>query len=99
MSETDEQTEAAPVHICSVCGLPVASGEMACIYTVRPHGPLAQRSGFTAYFDIGLGAEVTSLGQRHQLMRQNKLDYRDKMSPGDLSARRDRMREQQRDRK
>jgi hypothetical protein len=83
-------------HLCDVCGLPLEIGQQGCISTIRPHGPLAQPSGFTAYFDVGLGEYVTSLGQRHQLMRRNKLDYRDKMSPGDVSARRDREHERQR---
>ena len=51
----------------------------------------AKHYGFAAYFDDGLGADVTSLGQRHQLMRRHHLDYKDHPSKGDLSARRDKI--------
>ena len=57
-----------------------------------------QNTPFPAYFDYGLGVEVTSLGQRHALMREYHLDYRDKKTPGDQSARQDRIREQERER-
>jgi hypothetical protein len=48
---------------------------------------------FTAYFDIGLGVEITSLAQRKRIMKENHMDYRDKMKPGEVSAREDRSRE------
>lgn len=50
-----------------------------------------QATVFTPYFDIGLGEYIESLPQRRKLMRDAHMDYRDKMSPGDLSARRDRV--------
>jgi hypothetical protein len=53
---------------------------------------------FTPYFDFALGEEVTTLAHRHRLMRQNHLDYRDKMRPGDLSARLDRVHEERKER-
>lgn len=46
--------------------------------------------GFESYWDDGLGAEVTGIGHRHQLMRQEGAEYRDHPSPGEASARRDR---------
>ena len=45
---------------------------------------------FTPYFDVGLGKEITSLAERKTEMRRQHMDYRDKMSPGALSARQDR---------
>lgn len=66
-----------------------------------------QTTAFATYFDMALGVEVTSMGQRHELMRGTidpdsgarvgKMDYRDKMSKGDLSARLDRINAQQRE--
>lgn len=80
-------------ELCTVCGLPIAVGEYPCIATVRPHGRSVQSTAFAAYYDDGLGTYVTSLGQRHQLMREAHFDYREKMRPGDLSARQDRVQE------
>ena len=80
--------------LCTVCGLPLASGDWPCIYTIRPHGKSVQTAPFTPYFDVGLGEYVTSLGQRRALMKEHHLDYRDKVSHGELSARRDRIEEQ-----
>ncbi len=80
-------------ELCTVCGLPLEVGDWPCVTTIRPHGKSVQTSAFAAYFDQGLGREVTGLGDRHAAMREKKLDYRDKMSPGDLSARNDRIHE------
>lgn len=49
--------------------------------------------GFEPYFDTGLGAEVTGIGDRHVHMRQNHLDYRDHPSKGEISARADKARD------
>lgn len=91
-------------HLCTVCGLPLAVGDWPCVSTIRPHGKSVQTAPFAAYFDIGLGREVTSLGDRWQAMKGTqdpesgkvwgKLDYREKVSPGELSARKDRIHEQ-----
>lgn len=99
----DEQTEE---HRCSVCGLPLAVGDWPCVTTIRPHGKSVQTTPFVAYFDFALGKQIDSLGDRHQAMKGTydphtgkvwgQLDYRDKMSKGDLSARDDRVREQKR---
>ncbi len=93
--------------VCTVCGLPLSIGEWPCVTTIRPHAPSVQTAPFAAYFDIGLGREVTSLGDRWQAMKGTmdpesgkvwgKLDYREKMSKGALSARMDRIHEQKRD--
>lgn len=83
---------------CTVCGLPLAVGDFPCVSTIRPHGKSLQTNAFIAYDDIGLGEHVTSLGQRKALMRANKLDYRDLPSSGELSARRDRIEQQKKER-
>ena len=77
--------------LCQVCGLPIRVGEYPCILTPRPHGKSVQTTPFSTYFDYGLGKEITSLGDRWQAMKEGHLDYRDKMSKGALSARRDRI--------
>lgn len=82
---------------CTVCGLPLAIGEWPCVTTIKPHGTSVQTNAFAEYFDTGLGMQVTSLGQRKQAMRANKLDYRDLPRRGDLSARRDRIEQQKRE--
>lgn len=66
-----------------------------------------QSTPFVAYFDVGLGREILGLGDRRAAMRgeiddvsgerRNKLDYREKLAPGEISARQDRLRQQQRD--
>lgn len=86
--------------LCTVCGLPIAVGEWPCVYRVRPHGTSVQTDVFSTYFDVGLGREVTSLGDRWAAMRgtmdpesgtvRGQLDYREHPSRGELSARRDR---------
>jgi len=87
---------------CQVCGLPLAIGQQGCIVTVRPHDePALPYHPFIPYFDIALGEQVNSLSERWRLMkgtedretgeRHGRLEYRDKMSRGDLSARLDRI--------
>jgi hypothetical protein len=93
--------------VCQVCGLPIEVGDWPCVETIRPHGRSVQTNSFQSYFDFALGREITSLGDRWQAMRGtidddsgqriNQMDYRDKMSPGDLAARRDRLEQQKRD--
>jgi hypothetical protein len=70
---------------CEVCGGAVEAG-----YT---HS--VQSTVFAPYFDFALGQQINSLPERRKAMRNLHLDYRDKMSQGDLSARRDRERDQQ----
>ena len=83
--------------LCHVCGLPIQVGEYPCIFTPRAHGKSVQTTPFSTYFDYGLGKEITSLGDRWNAMKENHLDYRDKMSPGDLSARKDRIEQRKRE--
>lgn len=94
-------------HHCSVCGLPLAVGEWPCVKTIRRHDRSVQNTVFVPYFDVALGVQVDSLAQRWRLMKaetdqdghviRGKLEYRDKMSKGDLSARNDRIHEQKRE--
>ncbi len=67
---------------CETCG-----GEVLEVWK-----PSVQNAyGFVAYWDYGLGREITGLGDRHQEMRAQHLEYRDKMSKGDMSARHDKI--------
>ena len=83
---------------CDVCGLPIAIGDYPCISTPRPHAQALKSKAelFSVYFDYGLGAEVTAPDHRRRLMKAGKLDYRDKMRPGEISARKDRIADQKR---
>jgi hypothetical protein len=95
------------VTLCTVCGLPLEIGQWPCVFTPRPHGRSVQTAPFIPYFDFALGREITSLGDRWAAMkgtidpesgtRVGQMDYRDKMSPGDLSARRERIEQQKRE--
>jgi len=83
--------------VCTVCGEPLAIGDFPCIRTPRPHAKALPSKGYEPRFDIGLGEYVTGWGDIRQHMRRNRLDFRDKMSRGQLSARRDRIEQQKRD--
>jgi hypothetical protein len=52
---------------------------------------------FIPYFDFALGKQIDSHAQRWTEMKAAKVDYRDKLSKGDLSARRDKVEQQKRD--
>ncbi len=92
---TTEDPNVAP---CQVCGLPLRVGEQGCIYTIRPHEPVGRYDPFIPYFDFALGEYVESHAHRWRLMKEHHVDYRDKMSPGDLSARKDRVHELRKER-
>ena len=66
-------------HPCRTCG-----SEVELLFTSS-----TPSKGFEPYFDIGLGAYVTGIGDRKKIMRQESLDYRDHISKGDQSARLD----------
>lgn len=66
---------------CDKCGSPVD----VLITSSTPS------KGFEAYYDDGLGEVITGLGHRRQVMRGCNFDYRDHPSPGEQSARRDRL--------
>ena len=77
---------------CDRCGVAYQIGD----WPWCPHGQATSARGFEPHFDMALGAYVTGWGDVHQAMRQHGLDYRDHMSPGDLSARRDRIAQRRR---
>lgn len=91
---------------CERCGTEYGVGQSP--YCRDAHGFVGRYQPFTPYFDVGLGVEVTSLAQRWTLMkgeidresgeRRGQLDYRDKVSPGELSARRDRSESERKER-
>jgi predicted amidophosphoribosyltransferase len=56
-----------------------------------------QATPFSPYFDVALGVHVSSLAERWKHMRNAHVDYRDKLSPGQLSARRDRIEERKKE--
>ncbi len=98
---------AGNVEPCQVCGKPLTIGQQGCIVRVVEHEPVGVYHPFIPYFDFALGREVTSLAERWRFMRgeidresgerRGQLDYRDKMSPGDLSARRDRLEQERKE--
>lgn len=53
---------------------------------------------FQNYYDEGLDVEVTGRDHRRRVMRDMKVDYRERPSPGDRSARIDRMMEKRKER-
>lgn len=81
-STTSVPNEQRTAYSCDKCGAELRVGD----WPFCPHGtPSAgMQSGFGAYFDYGLGCEITSAGQRRQLMRQgttvkghfHKLDWK-----------------------
>jgi len=64
------------------------------------HEPPTTYHPFISYFDFALGVEVTSLAERHKHMRNAHVDYRDKLTKGQLAERADRaqQRRQEQDR-
>lgn len=83
-----------PVEVCSQCGDLIAIGDSPSCKdghaSVLPYHP------FIPYFDFALGEYVSSHAARWTHMKRLHMDYRDKMSPGDLSARLDRIADQKR---
>jgi len=98
MDNAQRTADGRAIEPCAVCGLPLAVGEQGCIATIRPHEPVLTYRPFTPYFDFALGQQIDSHAQRWRVMRQKKLDYRDKMDKGTLSARRDRIEEERKER-
>lgn len=64
----------------------------ACTATLtQVHRPTPRYRPFNPYFDIGLGEEITSYAHRRRVMKSQGMDYRDHPSPGDASARLDKI--------
>lgn len=91
MDTTARTPDGRTIGPCRVCGLPLAVGEQGCIVTIRPHEPVLQYHPFIPYFDFALGVQVNSHAERWKHMRNAHVDYRDKPSAGELSARKDRV--------
>lgn len=91
---------------CDQCGTTYVAPQSP--YCKDGHGGALTYHPFIRYFDFALGQEVTSLAQRWGFMRgeidqetgerRGQLEYRDKMSAGELSARRDRVEAQRKER-
>lgn len=58
---------------------------------MQVHRPTPRYRPFNPYFDIGLGEEITSYAHRRRVMKSQGMDYRDHPSPGDTSARLDKI--------
>lgn len=75
--------------VCEKCGVAFSIGQSP--FCRDGHGfVVPDDTLFSPYDDFALGEHVTSPAHRRQLMREKKLEYREKVSPGELSARRDR---------
>lgn len=74
---------------CEACGVEYGIGDSP--FCRDGHGRVLPSKGFEPRFDYGLGQDVTGWGDIRQAMRRNQLDYRDHPSPGDRSARLDRI--------
>ena len=75
-------------YICERCGGTVRIGDFPiCHGNPSEHGPwVGAEEPLSPYFDEMIstdGAEITSRGQRRQIMRENHLEYRSKAkAPG-----------------
>lgn len=78
---------AAAGTVCERCGKTLHIGD----YPFCSHGrPTTEEyRPFRPYFDIALGAEITSLAQWNRTMREKHADLGDGLSKGEMSARRD----------
>lgn len=83
-------------EVCPRCGQLYGIGQSP--YCKDQHAAVGRYVPFAPYFDIALGEHVTSLAERWRFMRQQHVDYKDKLSPGQLSARRDRIEQERRER-
>ena len=82
--------------VCVRCGVAYGVGQSP--YCQDAHDFVAGYHPFTPYFDFALGREITSHAERWKAMKELHVDYRDKMSAGDLSARQDRVHAEQKER-
>jgi hypothetical protein len=96
---TDLQPVATPEPLCSVCGQPIAVGQWPCISRIRDHAPTLAYHPFIPYFDVALGRQIDSHADRWTAMKTAKVDYRDKLDKGTLSARRDRIEQEKKERR
>jgi hypothetical protein len=82
---------------CEKCGKTLEIGE----FPFCGHGFPGTREyrPFRPYFDVALGAEVTSLAQWNRTMREKHADLTDSPSKGQLSARKDRCEQDRQERR
>jgi len=86
---------------CDRCGKELELGEWPFCGGKNNHGFAHPQNNFIPYYDVGLGEHITSLAHRWRVMKQQGVkerDVRDLMTPGDLSARKDRIAELKRER-
>jgi hypothetical protein len=79
--------------VCPPCGHVLQVGDWPICSGRGDHGRSVQLNAFAEYWDDGLGMWISSLGDRWKAMRAAHMDYRPKLTPGDLSARLDRIHE------
>lgn len=84
--------------VCEKCGKSYTAPMSP--YCKDGHEAPLEYHPFIPYFDFALGKQVDSLRERHKLMREANVDYRDKPSKGQLAERADReaQRRQERER-
>lgn len=83
-----EDNAEPPQNRCEKCGYELAISD----WPFCPHPPAGlTHHEFAAYFDYGLGEEITTRDQRRTLLTKAKAYARDGMREGDLSARKDRV--------
>ena len=80
---------------CRFCGHEIEVGEWPLCPHARVHH---EYRPFKPYFDIGLGQQIDSFGQRETVRKSLGLDWRDQPTNGDMSARLDRSNEIRRER-
>lgn len=82
--------------VCLTCGTPYTAPMSP--YCRDGHEAPLEYHPFIPYFDFALGKQVDSLRERHKLMREAHVDYRDKPSVGQLAERRDRQEQRRQER-
>lgn len=84
------------VTACDTCGKLLAFSE----HPFCPHGfaTVSEYRPFKPFFDVGLGAQITSLAQWNRTMKEKHADLTDSPSKGKLSARLDRCHEDRKER-
>ena len=91
-----------PTVPCERCGHLIRIGESP--FCRDNHAPVRGSAQyvqfeqlFSNYYDEGLDVEVTGRQQRQRVMRDLKADFRERPSPGERSARRDKAHERRKE--
>lgn len=90
------EVDGATMVRCGACGVVYGIGDSPVCKDAHGRVAAGYGDGFEAYFDHGLGEHVTGWGDVRKAMRENHLEFRDHPSPGDTSARRDKIADQRR---